>query len=222
MEMSGQPFPAGARGERGARGLQLEPGVTKGGDPARLVSAEPSDEALALAAGAADELAFTLLVRRYLRRAMAVAIEYAPIRADAEDIVQEAFGRAYEALARFDASRSFAPWFFTIVRNTARNAARSRRIRTHEALSTEYASDSPGPFEETRRMELRSRIRKAIGQLTPMQAKCFRLCMIEGMTSVEVAAALDLAKSTVRVHVFQARRALQGLLDDWRNEEENR
>jgi DNA-directed RNA polymerase specialized sigma24 family protein len=51
-----------------------------------------------------------------------------------------------------------------------------------------------------------------------MQAACFRLCLVEGLSRVEAAAALGLAESTVRVHVFQARRTLQKLLREWRYE----
>jgi DNA-directed RNA polymerase specialized sigma24 family protein len=53
-----------------------------------------------------------------------------------------------------------------------------------------------------------------------MQKICFRLCMVEGLTSKEAASATGLAESTVRVHVFKARHALQGLLDVWRDEAE--
>ena len=152
---------------------------------------------------------------------MAVALEYAGSREDAEDIVQDTFRRAYQNLDRFDTKRSFEPWFFTILRNTARNDAKSRRSRTHDSLTHEHASAEPGPFESARRLELRQRISAAVSRLPPMQQTCFRLCLIEGLTSAEAASGLGLAESTVRVHVFKARQTLQELLDSWRTDEED-
>jgi RNA polymerase sigma-70 factor (ECF subfamily) len=179
------------------------------------------DEALVRATLSGDEGAFAHLVRRYLRKAMAVALEYARSREDAEDVVQDTFRRVLEKLDRFDTARSFEPWFFTILRNTARNALKSRRTREHDVLTGEQASISPGPYEDTRRLELRQQIGAAIERLPAMQKICFRLCMVEGLTSKEAASATGLAESTVRVHVFKARHALQGLLDVWRNEAED-
>ena len=178
------------------------------------------DEVLASAALRGDERAFALLVRRYLRRAMAVAFEYAGTREDAEDVVQDTFRRVYERLDRFDVARSFGPWFFTILRNTARNAAKGRRLRDHEVLSAEQATHEAGPFERTWRLELRRRIAEAVERLPPMQRICFRLCMVEGLSSTEAACALGLTESTIRVHLFKARGTLRELLGAWRDEVE--
>jgi RNA polymerase sigma-70 factor (ECF subfamily) len=178
------------------------------------------DEALVVASLRGDETAFAQLVQRYLRKALAVAIEYVRAREDAEDVVQDTFRRVFQNLRRFEASRSFGPWFFTILRNTARNAVKSERIRGHEMLNADHESSLPGPFEETRRLELRRKIDQSVDALPSMQRTCFRLCVVEGFSSAEAASATGLAESTVRVHVYHARRALRGLLDEWREEVE--
>jgi RNA polymerase sigma-70 factor (ECF subfamily) len=178
------------------------------------------DEALVVACLRGDETAFAQLVRRYLRKALAVAIEYVGAREDAEDVVQDTFRRVFQSLGRFDAGRTFGPWFFTILRNTARNAVKSERMRAHEMLSADHESGLPGPFEVTRRLELRRKIDQAVDALPSMQRTCFRLCLVEGLSSVEAASATGVAESTVRVHVYHARRTLQGLLDEWRGEVE--
>lgn len=180
-------------------------------------SRDVSDETLAQRARDGDQRACAVLVRRYLRRSLAVAFEYASSLADAEDIVQDAFGRMFDGLGRYDAARAFAPWFFTILRNTARNAARSESARKHVRITDDYAFAGPSPARHAARAELRERIRDAIRGLPPMQASCVRLCLIEGLSSVEAGAALGVAESTVRVHVFQARRTLQDLLEAWRS-----
>ena len=182
--------------------------------------ATPSDGALVAATLGGDEQAFAHLVRRYLRKAMAVALEHVPTREDAEDVVQDTFRRVLASLDRFDPERSFEPWFFTILRNTARNAARHGQLRAHEPLALEHGSSQPDPYEQTRRGELRSRLVQAIEALPTMQRTCFRLCLVEGLTSAEAASAVGLAESTVRVHVFKARQSLQELLAGWRDEME--
>jgi RNA polymerase sigma-70 factor (ECF subfamily) len=179
---------------------------------------DASDEALVLAVKSGDEPAFARLVRRYLRKAMAVAHEYAGSRDDAEDIVQDTFRRVFESMDRFDAARTFEPWFFTILRNTARNAAKSRKRRRQETIGTQQPSAIPGPFEQARRLQLRAGIEAALERLPAMQRMCFRLCIVEGFSSVEAADATGLAESTVRVHVMRARQTLRELLDAWRDE----
>lgn len=178
------------------------------------------DDVLVRATLRGDERAFAHLVNRYLRKAMAVAVEYTGTREDAEDVVQDTFRRVVANLQRFDPARPFEPWFFTILRNTARNAAKHRRIREHETLSVAQESDRPGPLELTRRRELRSRLEAAIALLPAMQQTCFRLCLVEGLSSAEAARATGLAESTVRVHVFRARQTLQDQLAGWRDEVE--
>jgi RNA polymerase sigma factor (sigma-70 family) len=192
--------------------------VTIDEDPIGDVPQSSLDDVLVRATLRGDERAFAHLVNRYLRKAMAVALEYTGTREAAEDVVQDTFRRVLAGLRRFDPARPFEPWFFTILRNTARNAAKSHRIRQHEALDLEHASGLPGPLELTRRQELRHRLDTAIARLPAQQQTCFRLCLVEGLSNAEAAAAVGLAESTVRVHVFRARQALQEQLAGWRDE----
>jgi RNA polymerase sigma factor (sigma-70 family) len=95
------------------------------------------------------------------------------------------------------------------------------RVREHESLAPDHESDRPGPLEHVHRRDLRHRLNEAIGRLPAMQQTCFRLCLVEGLSSAEAAGATGLAESTVRVHVFRARRALQEHLSGWRDEMED-
>lgn len=174
------------------------------------------DEGLVRATLQGDQQAFAGLVNRYLRKGMAVALEYLGTREDAEDVLQDTFRRVLDALPRFDPERPFGPWFFTILRNTARNAAKGRRLRTHDELDNEHESSLPDPLELTGRRELAQRIAEAIARLPSMQQTCVRLCLVEGLSNAEAAGATGLAESTVRVHVFRARQTLRELLVDWR------
>jgi RNA polymerase sigma-70 factor (ECF subfamily) len=176
---------------------------------------EPPDEALIRASLEGDEHASALLVRRHLKKAMAVALTYVNTLEDAEDVVQDTFRRVFQNLRRFDQTRPFQPWLFTILRNTARSAQQRARTRAHEALRADLGGSTAEPLEEVGRTELRERIEAAVLRLPPMQRTCFRLCMVEGFSSAEAAMAVGVAESTVRVHLFKARHALRGLLDSW-------
>jgi RNA polymerase sigma-70 factor (ECF subfamily) len=187
------------------------------GPPADGPANGPADGALVRDARDGDQRACTLLVQRFLRKAMAVAMEFVDSREDAEDVVQDAFRSAFHNLHRFDETRAFGPWLFTIVRNTARNALDGRGRRPTEALHEDVAADGVSPLEAAHRRELRSSMESAIASLPTMQRTCFQLCVVEGFTSGEAAAAIGLAESTVRVHVFKARQHLQPLLLQWRD-----
>lgn len=176
------------------------------------------DEALISRARAGDDSAFRILVERYLRPALAVAREFTDTLEDAEDIVQDAFHKTVTALERFDTARPFRPWFFTILRNAARNASSARAIRLHEALDERLSDSGPTPLEHVERAELQARVATSLESLPEMQRTCFRLCVIEGMTSLEVADALGVSDATVRTHVHRARlvlrKAMQFFTDD--------
>jgi RNA polymerase sigma-70 factor (ECF subfamily) len=180
----------------------------------------PSDEALVAAARRGEELAHTHIVRRYLRKAMAVAVEYVGSHEDAEDVVQDAFQSAFRHLDRFDQTRTFGPWFMTIVRNAARNARASAWNQRRTAIDDALPSGDPSPLDHVRDGDARAAIAAAMNTLAPMQRTCFQLCAVEGLSAAEVASATGLAESTVRVHVFKARQRLQPLLAPWRADAE--
>ena len=177
-------------------------------------------ERLARRARGGDPLAFEQLVHRLVRPALAAAWEFVPNREDAEDVVQDTFARAWRHLARYDTSRPFAPWFFTILRNVARNARRWDRrwsmvTITDDAVS-EYHLGSDDPVDW---IDTAGRIHEALEQLPPMQRACLRLTRIEGFDSIEVANMLGVSDATVRVHVHRARTALRARLGATRGED---
>ena len=177
-----------------------------------------SDTSLVTRARAGDEDAFSSLVQRYLRPAMAVAWEFTETIEEAEDIVQDTFRRMVHGLDRFDTTRPFRPWFFTILRNVARNAAGARAVRLHDAIRHNLPALEPSPLEQVERAELQARVDTELEALPEMQRVCFRLCVLEGMPSGEVADALGLSDATIRTHIYRARqvirRAVGPLIDE--------
>jgi len=166
-----------------------------------------------------DVAAFDLVVRRYLRRAFAIAYRVLGHREDAEDLVQDAFLTALERIASFDVSRPFGPWFFRIVVNRGLNARKSRAIRRTEAMpadTLEAAEPSPaGMYERT---EIRDRFQAALEGLSQRQRLIVELADIDGMSGVEIAAMLGVSQGTVRWHLHMARHALRRALAPLRGE----
>ena len=178
---------------------------------------DPTDRDLVRRSKSGEPEAFDTLVRRYLRPALAVAWEFSDSLDDAEDVVQDAFHRALRAVGSFDETRPFRPWFFTIVRNAGRNAAARRSRWRSEPVPESLESDEMA-LSEIERWEIRKRVSDAMSLLTPMQQSCFRLCDLEGFSAPEVAEMIDINESTVRVHVFRARRTLREVLSPLREE----
>jgi len=160
------------------------------------------------------------LVSRYLRRALAVAWEFTDTIEDAEDLVQEAFRRVVAALPRFDTDRPFAPWFFTILRNVARNVAGARTHRLLAALDENAPDDALTPDAEVEFLELEARVNLELDSLTDMQRACFRLCVLEGLSSKEVGEALGVSDRTVRTHVHRARKLMRKAVLPFADQEE--
>ncbi|MGH7634559.1 MAG: RNA polymerase sigma factor, partial [Gemmatimonadaceae bacterium] len=142
------------------------------GVPARVSAlldssaAQPSDSEDTFAEEAAilarvqrgDVSAFDAIVRRYMRRAFAIAYRVLGHREDAEDLVQDAFLTALERIASFDLTRPFGPWFFRIVVNRGLNARKARSVRRTEAIPTDALDTTePSPAGHYERTEIRER-----------------------------------------------------------------
>jgi len=177
-----------------------------------------TDAELLAATVRGDGPAFAVLVRRYIRAATLLAAQMLGDRDEAEDIVQDAFTVVHRNARTFDAERLFAPWFFAIVRRLAANR-RSRDLRRERLLrlwgrGTIAASTSP-PADDALLARLDAAIaRRAMEDLSPMQRACFELVAVRDLSTEEVAAMHGISESTVRQHVFRARAALRGVLNE--------
>ena len=170
-----------------------------------------TDEELARAAKRGDAVAYDVLVRRYLRPAMALVWQYTRQVEDAEDVVQEAFHRMVRALAGYDDRRPFSAWFYAIVRNVARSAISKDGRRAALAPLTLLEDEPPAPAVVD--PIVASDVERAIETLAPMQQACVRLCDLEGFTSVEAAQMLSIGEGTVRTHLHRARKRLRAAMD---------
>jgi RNA polymerase sigma-70 factor (ECF subfamily) len=172
------------------------------------------DRDLARAARDGDETAFADLVQRHsggLHRAVARILGD---DTEAWDVVQMAFFKSWQSLKRYDSRWSFATWLYRIGTNLAIDLLRSRssRERAHRA-SSEHTLRLVGGQENTtermRQREIDAIVDELVGVLTPQQRAAFVLREIEGRETSEVARMLGCAQTTVRNHVFQARKTLR-------------
>src|SRR5467141_2122331 len=183
---------------------------------------EPVSDELALvdAARAGDVTAFEELVRRYDRNVFRIAQHITQNREDAEDVVQEAFYKAYGNLAKFQEQSKFYTWLVRIAVNEALMKLRRRRpertvsldedIKTEDdSLPREIADWSPNPEQLYNQSELREILDKTIQGLPPGFRTVFVLRDVEGLSTEETADALDLSIPAVKSRLLRARLQLR-------------
>lgn len=187
------------------------------------MSAEQSDLSLVELAQRGDAGAFDALVRRYQHKVVKLVMRYVRDPAEAEDIAQEAFIKAYRALPRFRGDSAFYTWLYRIAINTAKNtlAARARS-------PIEYQLDRPegedGPDLQSRMKdtatpealamtdEIRETVNAAIERLPEDLRTAIVLRELEGLSYEEIAAAMECPVGTVRSRIFRAREAIDARL----------
>ncbi|MDL1897642.1 sigma-70 family RNA polymerase sigma factor [Anaerolineae bacterium CFX7] len=156
--------------------------------------------------------AFGEMVRRHQTFAYNVALRVVGNRADALDVTQDAFVRAYDALASFDATRPFAPWLSAIVTNLALNFVQRKRPAL-ELQAELRAPSRADPAQRALDSEQQARVRAALHELSPQWRAVIELRHFQEMSYDEIAAALELPISDVKSHLFRARQKLKQLLE---------
>src|SRR5579863_2688392 len=191
------------------------------------VSEPVSDElALVQAAKGGDVRSFEELVRRYDRNVFRIAQHITQNREDAEDVVQEAFLKAYNNLKGFQEQSKFYTWLVRIAVNEALMKLRRRRpertvsldeeIKTEDdSVPREVADWSPNPEQQYTQGELREILDKTIHGLPASFRTVFVLRDVEGLSTEETADALDLSVPAVKSRLLRARLQLRERLNKY-------
>lgn len=195
-------------------GLGIEAGVRN-----------PEEVDLVCRAKAQDAEAFGELVRRYQKRAVSVAYRLVGNSADASDVSQEAFVRAYRNLDQLEDTARFGPWLMRVVTNLSLNFRRSRASRPSSSLDdsvldgADYRRPGAGlrlassdADDAPRAAELERALSTALEQLPDQQRVALILFSVEGMPQKDVAEILECSVELVKWNVFQARKKLKDLL----------
>ncbi len=177
-------------------------------------AAVDTDHALALAAGGGDVAAFETLYRRHAGRVHGVVARLVGFdRARAEDLVQEAFVRAWQALPSYRFESAFGTWLHRLAVNTALMELRSRRSRPQsdgdEALQHVGLPDSAGQGAA-----LAMDLERAVASLPPRARAVLVLFDVEGWKHEEIAEALDMAVGSSKAQLHRARGLLRTRLGD--------
>ncbi|HEX6762962.1 MAG TPA: RNA polymerase sigma factor [Gaiellaceae bacterium] len=163
---------------------------------------------LVLRAQRGDERAFETLAQCHWETAFRLAFLITRNAADAEDVTQEAFVKAWRALGRFRSTRPLRPWLLRIVANEARNRRRSTGRRAQLALRAHAAQVSgdaaPSPEELAVAADERARLLEALEGLNE-QARLVLACRyLLDLSEADTAAALGIRRGTVKSRTARA------------------
>ena len=186
------------------------------------ISADTSDLSLVRRVQNGDKGAFDLLVRKYQHKVVKLVMRYMRDPADAEDVAQEAFIKAYRALPQFRGDSAFYTWLYRIAVNTAKKALVDLK---RDPLVTEAAMASTDDDDETSRRglepsdmatpeallaskEIAATVNAAIEALSEDLRQAITLREIEGLSYEEIADVMNCPIGTVRSRIFRAREAI--------------
>ena len=185
----------------------------------------PVDDEIDLVAQArkGDTASFSVLLRRYEGKIFRLAMNITQNREDAEDVLQEAFLKAYEHLDQFQGNSRFYTWIVRIAVNQALMKLRKRRsdrtVSIDEQIDTgedtvvrEIAAWDPDPEERFSREELHTILTGAIDELAPIYRTVFTLRDVDGLSTEETADVLELTVPAVKSRLLRARLQLRDKL----------
>ena len=181
--------------------------------------ADAADEALLRRVAARDPAALQKLYERCAPLALAVALRILRQRAEAEEILQDAFLEVWKRAGSFDARRGTAAAFvLNITRSRALDRLRSRGAaeRAAESLAREESAPLPLPLESAEARQERDRIQAALGALPAEQRSALELAYFEGLTQAEIAARTGEPLGTIKTRCRLALQKLAGLLEEVR------
>ena len=183
---------------------------------------EQTDQQLVERVQHGDKRAFDLLVLKYQHRILALVTRFVHDSHEAQDVAQEAFIKAYRALANFRGDSAFYTWLYRIAINTAKNylVARGRRPPDSDiaAEDAEYydGESTLKNIQSPERELLRDEIEQTVNRTLQLLPKDLRMALtlreFEGLSYEDIAAAMECPVGTVRSRIFRAREAIDKAL----------
>ena len=201
-------------------------------EPVERTDLEPAEDApgvekdLVRRAQNGDLEAYDELVKRYQERIYATIYHMTSNHEDANDLAQDSFIKAYQALKSFKGGSSFYTWLYRIAVNKTINFLKQRKNRTHMSLNdldfnTENNPDlvalisDKTPRRDAGLKELQEKLNSALLKLSEPHRLVVVLHDVQGMSHEQVAEVMDCNIGTVRSRLFYARQQLQSLLTDY-------
>lgn len=170
-----------------------------------------------------SEEAYAELVRRYERPVWSLVVRMVRDEAVAEELAQEAFLKAFQALGSYDPGRKFSSWLFKIAHNTALDHLRRRQLATvpiepagedDERSLAERLADTAtrDPEQEASRGDLGAALEAAVALLRPEYREVVLLRFAEGLSYQDVAQVTGLPEGTVKTYIHRARKEMAATL----------
>lgn len=202
--------PAADAGVRSASGLRRDA-------PLADLTTTATDAELVTQYLTGDSHAFSELVKRYTRAIYNVTFRYTNDAHEAENLTQETFLRAWNALPRIALDKPLKPYLVKIAVNLCHDWAEQKKIANVLPLEaegeTELPDEASDPLHMVNDLELRERVRAKLELLPPLYRTVIALRYTEEMSYEEMAAALDIPMNTVRTHLHRAKMKLRELLE---------
>jgi RNA polymerase sigma-70 factor, ECF subfamily len=182
-----------------------------------------SDQEVVLWARSGQEAAYRELIRRYERPVFALLFRMVRDRELAEDLAQETFVKALNAIDSYRPEFKFSSWIFKIANNAAIDHLRRRELDTlsldgsphaetpeaMQATALQIGARQESPLDTVEAKELGTAIEAAIGSLRPEYRSCILLRHVEGRAYEEIAEILNLPLGTVKTYIHRARNELR-------------
>jgi RNA polymerase sigma-70 factor, ECF subfamily len=191
-----------------------------------MVSSAPTltEQALIERIKAGESELFYRLIEPYQRAVFSAAYSVLANEADAEDVAQEAFLKAYARLDQFRAECKFSTWLVQIAINEARMRRRKDRKPLYDSIDEGYQEESGDyipcdfadwrviPSEALEQKQLKTALARAISSLTPMYREVFILRDVQGLNIRDTAEALGINEALVRTRLLRARLQMRDAL----------
>lgn len=197
------------------------------GESRREVLRHADDTTVVQAFLLGEERAFQELVERYQTRLLNFIYRSIGDRERAEDLVQEVFIRVYRHIHRFDTSKKFSTWIYTIASNLAKNELRNRsrnplvlfqtitNNRTEDERPLQFEDHSGRPDDLYHKRHLKSLVEQTVAQLPEHHREVFVLREIEGKSYEEIAEITNCNLGTVKSRLNRARNAFAAIIEPW-------
>lgn len=187
---------------------------------ASMLQPDPDAATVALAQGG-DRRAFDLLVVKHQRRVARLVTRYIRSSGDVEEVVQDAFVRAWRGIGSFSGESSFSTWLYRIATNVSLNWLRDHKRENAARLdseSAEYAidaavSEGDDPERTLVAQQIARTVQAALDKLPEAQRECLVMYETEGKPYQEIADQLGIPIGTVRARIFRAREFLAKSLE---------
>ena len=206
--------------------LEKAPSPPSTAGPAAPATIPEQESELVRSARGGDMEAYDHLVRRYQERIYATIYHMTANHEDANDLAQETFIKAYQALKSFKGDSSFFTWVYRIAVNKTINFLKQRKNKTHMSLNdldfnAEHDADlvalisDKTPRREVSLIELQEKLNAALLKLSEVHRLVVTLHDVQGLSHEEISRIMGCNTGTVRSRLFYARQQLQAYLSDY-------